>query len=117
MIPQWPDFFPKWLVDGHTINASQSITRSDLPGHVEQLKRSHRSYHIATAKLYLSGIQSPMFEYFIRDLCNEGVAWFQGYIVTKDGLVSAKCRIVDGAYTKTITNRGAFVSCNLDYEM
>jgi hypothetical protein len=116
MIPAWPSFLPNWLIDDHNISTSQSVKRSALPGHVDQAKNSHRVNRIASAKLYLSGIQSPMFEYFVRELCNEGVGWFTGPFVTSAGLVSAKVRIVEGVFTKTITARGAFISCSVEFE-
>jgi hypothetical protein len=116
MIPQWPDFFPNWLIDDHNINITQSIQRSNLKGHVDQSRNSHRVNQISSAKLYLSGIQSPMVEYFLREKCNEAVGWFDGPLITSDGLIRGRIRIVNGAYTKTITQRGAYISCSLEFQ-
>ena len=110
----WPEFLPKWLLADQSVVAEHNFLRSTQPGKVSQRSLSRRVNKTLRANLYLSGAQVPIFEYFIRDRCNEGANWFTGYFSLSSGPVLTRIRLVNGAYNYQLLPKGARGSCEVE---
>ena len=110
----WPDFFPIWDF-AYSGENSPAVIRSSLPGHVEQRKISNKVKKTISVSLILEGVELPMFEYFVRDLCNEGTDKFYGKYKDGNGMVTGVMRLIGGAYdVKNITPSIQRVSCTVE---
>lgn len=110
----WPDFLPRFSADTYSANVQLPVIRSGLSGHVDQRNMSHRQHITFPATLVLHGAQLPIFEYFIRDLCNDGIDYFNGYYLAENGEQIGVMRIVSGAYKVTTDGLVSTVTCNLE---
>lgn len=113
-LQQWPAFLPAWQLNNLVVDSTLSTNRSSLPGYVEQASLSDRHFETINATLSLEGIQVPIVEYFLRDLCNEGVAWFVGPFVTNSGLETLRMRLVEGKYNLQFRGYGATLSATIE---
>lgn len=113
-LPQWPAFLPAWQLNNLVVDSALSTNRSSLPGYIEQSSLSDRHFEVISATLSLEGIQVPIAEYFLRDLCNEGCAWFVGPFVTSTGLETIRMRLVEGKYSLSFRGYGATLSATIE---
>lgn len=98
----YPDYLPAC-----TLSAEQTtqlnVISGNLRGDFTQRLNGRRTTTVRDVTLSLAGVQLPVFEYFVRDLCNEGVDWFMGKSITDASQPHQKMRIVEGKYEVVIT--------------
>jgi hypothetical protein len=110
----WPLFLPHFSANNYSWSIDLPIIRSDLQGHVDQRLVSHRELITFPTTLILYGVQLPLFEFFIRELCNEGNAYFNGYYLTESGEQSGVMRLVNGAYNVITDGLVSTVTCSVE---
>lgn len=105
-------YLPAWSVEyQYGVRPNTIRTRS---GKAVQRRMSHKNIVRASASLRLLGAQLPYFEYFVREVCNDGQLAFTGYYADQNGLNSGKIRILDGAYSVQTDYRRHIISCELE---
>lgn len=104
---------PPWDID-YTFEHESPVNRSQLPGRVEQKRRSQKYLRTATAKRTLYRMQLPYFVYFIAEICFDGSIAFDDYVNDELGVRKAKVRIVNGAYSVTSNGFNHTITCTLE---
>lgn len=107
-------YLPPWQVD-YSYDISPNVERSSLRGKVTQSKKGHRRIMRASVNRLLRYSEIPYFEYFIREVNNDGAGKFTDTYQDENGTVtSGEIRIVDGAYDVVFDGRNARVSCQIE---
>ena len=107
------NYLPPWAVD-YTYNVSPSQRRTEDRGFKRQAKKSHRNVVIANATRMLRLSEIHYFEYFVRELLNDGNDKFTDDYADANGTVTGTVRIVGGQYSVSSDSRLHIVTCELE---
>ena len=103
---------PPWLME-YAYSVNPSVERSGLLPSAQR-KTSHRSIIVADVSRMLQGAQLPYFEYFVREVCNEGSDKFTDVYADSSGIVTGTIRIIGGRYNVTTDTRKHLVTCQIE---
>jgi hypothetical protein len=107
-------YIPGWTVE-YDYSTDPSIVRSiDNGGFRKQSKVGSNRIVIANAQRTLQGSELMYFEWFVRDIINEGSLKFTDSYADHNGLQSGTVRIKDGVYDVTTNKLSHVVSCELE---
>lgn len=111
-MPTMNSSMPPWLMD-YSFSVNPSVERSEERPSVQR-RSSHRSIVVADVKRMLQGAELPYFEYFVREICNEGTSKFTDVYADGNGLVTGTIRIVGGRYNVSTDTRKHVVTCQIE---
>jgi len=105
-------YLPPWSIQyPYDINPSQ--TRTAQRGFKRQASRGHRRTMIAQATRVLRLAELPYFEYFIREVCNDGALKFNDVYADGNGLNTGNIRLT-GGYSVSSDTRRHVVTCEIE---
>lgn len=106
-------YLPPWT-QSYKIEAAPSQVRTKQRyGYKNQSKRSHRQLNVVDVERRLLGIQMPYFEWFFKDVIQDGKLKFVDSYADENGLVTDKeIQIIDG-YTVSTDLRTYVVKCRI----
>lgn len=103
---------PAWSVD-YSYGFNPAVVRTEA-GISSQRRVSHRSSVVASATRRLLGAELPYFEYFIREICEDGRLKFTDKYADYNGLQTGTIRILNGAYSVSTDTRTHIVTCQIE---
>lgn len=88
---------PAWTVN-YRYNIAPNTVRTDVKGPRVQGQKGHRLVFMADVTRRLRRAELPYFEYFVREVLNDGADKYTDSYQDQSGLQTGTVRIVNGAY-------------------
>lgn len=106
------NYMPAWGVD-YSYDVQPAVIRTET-GYSRQRRISQKRIIVASARRVLRGAELPYFEWFVRNICNDGQLAFADYYADGTGLVAGLVRIMNGAYNVSSDTRNHIITCELE---
>lgn len=111
-MPTMNSSMPPWSVE-YDYSIDPGVVRTDGRASTQR-KASHRRVMLGNATRVLQFSQLPYFEYFIRELCNDGADKFTDVYADYNGLVTGSIRLYNGSYSVQTNTRRHIVTCQIE---
>lgn len=96
-LPKFPDWLPVPVQDGYGFTPVSPLISTDMQGGGTIQRRRYRSTP-TNAELtwtYMSDLQAQAFMAWVKDVINDGQAWFEINLKTPEGFMPYKCQFRD----------------------